>query len=169
VKQIFFIVSLSTICIGNSYSQSVVRDVHNSAGKVSQAGGITLTNNIGEPLTQNYFQVGMGRILTEGFIQPDSKDLSNASINEQNAGLDISIWPNPTTEGLTLSFGQPNNEIYTATVYDMNGKQIRLETICTGCNSHYMSFAELANASYVLRLSQAGMPVKEFKFIKMAP
>lgn len=168
MKYILGIVSLFTISTGCLFSQTIERDVYNSAGSVRQAGGITLTSNVGEPLTRNYFQTAQGRILTEGFIQPDGKDLT-ASITEESKGIGMVIWPNPTTEGLTLAFAQPGNEVYTATVYDLNGKQVRLETLCTGCTAHYLSFADLANGMYVLRISQGNAPVQEFKFVKMAP
>lgn len=168
MKHILGIVSLLTISVGSVYSQSIERDVYNSAGKVSQAGGITLLSNIGEPLTRNYFQTGQSRILTEGFIQPDIKDLT-ASITEEAKGVGITVWPNPTTEGLTLTFAAPGNETYTASVFDMAGKRVRTETLCTGCNAHYLSLADLANAMYVLRISQGNAPVQELKFIKMAP
>lgn len=168
MKQILAIVSLCIISAGSLYAQSIERQVYNSSGSVTQAGGITLLSNVGEPLTRDYFQTGQSRILTEGFIQPTPKDLT-ASMTEEAANIGISVWPNPTTEGLTVTFAQPGTETYTASVFDMAGKQVRLETLCTGCNAHYLSFADLANGMYVLRVSTDKAPVKEFKFIKMAP
>lgn len=168
MKRILGIVSFCTISAGSLFSQSIERDVYNASGSVTQAGGITLFSNVGEPLTRNYFQTAQGRILTEGFIQPDIKDLT-AGMTEENKGIGMVIWPNPTTEGLTLSFASPATETYTATVFDMAGKQVRLETLCTGCSNHYISFADLANGMYVLRVSQGNASVQEFKFIKMTP
>lgn len=167
MKYILGIVFCSTIFTGTLFAQSIERDVYNSSGSVAQAGGITLTSNLGEPLTAYYFQTGVGRILTQGFIQPDGKDLT-ASISETgNPGMGLSIWPNPTAEGITVTFAAAVSDVYTASVYDMAGKCVRRETLCTGCTTHSLALADLADGMYVLRVT-GSEATQDFKFIKTA-
>lgn len=148
-------------------AQMLERQVFNSFGSVMSAGGYTLAVNAGEPLTRDYFMLAQNRILTEGFLQPETKDMT-VGIQENTATVEgVSIWPNPTAEGLTVSFASAGSEYRTAAVYDMAGKCLMLETLCSGCNAHYLPLTNLADGMYVLRIAFNGTRFREFKFIKV--
>lgn len=150
-------------------AQTLERHVFNSFGSVMSAGGYTLAVNAGEPLTRDYFMLAQNRILTEGFLQPETKDLTMGISENTSTAEGISIWPNPTAEGLSISFATTETEYRTAAVYDMAGKCLMLETLCSGCNAHYLSLTSLADGMYVIRIAINGNRFREFKFIKVTP
>lgn len=168
MKSLLGIALLGLIPTCTAFSQSLERFVFNSFGSSVQTGSLQLTNNAGEPLTQYYYNGLQSRILTEGFIQPYEKDLDHTSITE-NAGADfgISVWPNPATEAIHIGFAETNAQTWTAALYDLNGKCLLLENICTGCTSHYLPLPVMADGTYVLRVTGESAQ-KEFKFLKVS-
>ena len=150
------------------YSQQIERYVFNAFGSAVSANGYSLWTNAGEPLTQTYSNPSQDRVLTQGFLQPVSQTASSAAIAENPSGdFPVSVWPNPATEGLFLSFPSFTGRCI-ASVYDVTGKCLLQQTICTDCTEAYLPLPWLADGLYVLRLSLAGHSLKEFKFIKTA-
>lgn len=141
--------------------------MYNSFGTVWQAGGYSLTVNAGEPLSRGFFQISQNRVLTEGFIQPE-KDGSLGLSESAGETAGFSVWPNPATEGITVAFPPDGKVKRTASVYDIAGKCLSTETLCTGCTSQYLPLYGLADGMYVLRVLENGSRAQEFRFIKIS-
>jgi hypothetical protein len=78
--------------------------------------------------------------------------------------LDISAYPNPTTQNLTLSIGNDISETLHFQLCDLSGKIIERRKISNRTETIYME--NLATATYFLKVSNANNEVKIFKIIK---
>jgi len=78
--------------------------------------------------------------------------------------LDISAYPNPTTQNLTLSIGNDISETLHFQLCDLSGKIIERRKISNRTETIHME--NLATATYFLKVSNANNEVKIFKIIK---
>jgi hypothetical protein len=78
--------------------------------------------------------------------------------------LDISAYPNPTTQNLILSIGNDISENLHFQLCDLSGKIIERRKISNRTETIYME--NLATATYFLKVSNANNEVKIFKIIK---
>lgn len=125
-----------------------------------------LTTNVGEPLTKTY-SVG-NTILTQGFLQPEPKDLTMDFSEPGSTTVSVHIWPNPTTEGLYISYENVTAADGRIMIYDMAGKSLLIEPICVGCTQQYLPLPSLADGIYVVRLALTDNMYKDQKFIKVS-
>jgi hypothetical protein len=78
--------------------------------------------------------------------------------------LDISAYPNPTTQNLTLSTGNDISETLHFQLCDLSGKIIERRKISNRTETIHME--NLATGPYFLKVSNANNEVKIFKIIK---
>jgi hypothetical protein len=78
--------------------------------------------------------------------------------------LDISAYPNPTTQNLTLSIGNDISENLHFQLCDLSGKIIERRKISNRTETIHME--NLASGPYFLKVSNANNEVKIFKIIK---
>jgi hypothetical protein len=78
--------------------------------------------------------------------------------------LDISAYPNPTTQNLTLSIGNDISETLHFQLCDLSGKIIERRKISNRTETIHME--NLATGPYFLKVSNANNEVKIFKIIK---
>jgi hypothetical protein len=78
--------------------------------------------------------------------------------------LDISAYPNPTTQNLTLSIGNDISETLHFQLCDLSGKIIERRKISNRTETIHME--NLASGPYFLKVSNANNEVKIFKIIK---
>lgn len=161
MKYILSAFLLISFCLcGNS--QSIERYVFNSFGSATDAGGIQFVNNVGEPLTEGFFNQNL--ILTQGFLQPNAADFT-LSLNENGAGK-LLVWPNPSSEGLFVSFGNVDAGEMGIWIFDMNGKCLHTEAVNTTLSQQYLNLSSLANGTYLIQLQSPVKLYLETKFIK---
>jgi hypothetical protein len=86
------------------------------------------------------------------------------SIENSLIDLDISAYPNPTTQNLTLSIGNDISETLHFQLYDLSGKIIERRKISNRTETIHME--NLATGPYFLKVSNANNEVKIFKIIK---
>ena len=68
-------------------------------------------------------------------------------------GMNVSIYPNPTTSATTVALSGVNGEV-TITVVDMNGRVVKSETVsCDGDCTKRMDVEGLAQGAYFVRVS----------------
>lgn len=151
-----------------SSAQTIERQVYNSFGSASQAGGISLATNVGEPITQTLFNSPQDKILTQGFLQPEAKDLNMDFTEPGSATTSVHIWPNPTTEGLFVSYENITTSTGNILIYDMAGKCLVIEPICIACPQQYISLPVLADGVYIVRVALSDKVFKDQKFIKVS-
>ncbi|MGB0918495.1 MAG: T9SS type A sorting domain-containing protein [Flavobacteriales bacterium] len=127
--------------------QSISSDVIASAGEHFDNGTTQLSWTLGEVMTETY-STG-SNVLTQGFHQTH---LTVTGITEQNElSLDVNIYPNPTAEWLNVALDGKHSDI-TASLYDVQGKLIMMETFVANQTSGRLNLGSLAMGQYVLRL-----------------
>jgi hypothetical protein len=97
-----------------------------------------------------------------------SPPCSHVSIKEIGNNLsNITLYPNPFTENLNISFNANNNEKIEIRLYDITGKLILNEnySISTGNNSINLNTINLSGGVYVINIQNSGV-LQSFKLIK---
>lgn len=97
-----------------------------------------------------------------------SPPCSHVSIKEIGNNLsNITLYPNPFTENLNISFNSINNEKIEIRLYDITGKLILNKdySISTGNNSINVNTTDLSGGVYVINIQNSGV-LQSFKLIK---
>ena len=139
-----------------------------SFGNWSNNGGYTLSATSGEMMIQT-FSVG-NNILTQGFQQPDDKDVGIQQLIED--GLTINIFPNPTNDLITVNIQSENAETYGLIMYDLLGRTLSLPgTLDRSHTQMQQSFnlSQLPSATYFVCVVNAQGEIKHsFKIQKIS-
>ena len=147
---------------------SLTPSVIASYGKWSNNGGFTLSATCGEMMIQT-FTAGTN-ILTQGFQQPDEKSIGIQELNED--GLTIKIFPNPTSDLITVNLQSDNAELYGIIMYDVLGRTLNLPgTLDRSHTQLQQSFnlIQLPSATYFLCVVNAQGEIKHsFKIQKIS-
>lgn len=158
MKKLIIVVLLNLgICISVLHAQQVV----SSAGDYYQAGNLSLSWTIGEPVIETF--TGSDVILTQGFQQGY---LSSNSIEEYLfTGLNLQIYPNPTADDLNLLLKSDNSGILQYHLHDLSGKTISHGLIADDLTKIDMQL--YPKGVYLLRIiKKSGEPVQSFRVVK---
>jgi hypothetical protein len=129
-----------------------------TGGEATGTGG-TASYTVGQVVyTTN---TGANGSVVQGVQQPF--EISTAvGINETGINLELSVYPNPTANYLTLKTEDNTNLSYQ--LYDMQGKLI--ENKIVNSNATNISLAEQPSATYFLKVVKKNQIVKTFKILK---
>lgn len=154
----FSIISFLLVSLCAS-AQSLSPSVIASYGKWSNNGGFTLSATSGEMMIQTF--TGGTNILTQGFQQPDDKDVGIQQLLED--GLTINIYPNPTNDLVTVNLQSDNAASYGIIMYDLLGRTLALPgTLDRSHTQLQQSFnlSQLSSATYFLCVVNAEGEIK---------
>lgn len=156
MKKIFtsFILLTSSIC----FSQTNTLQVIGSAGNTAVNANTQLSWTIGEPITNT--ATNTNSILTQGFNQ--SVLVITATDEKQNSNITIS--PNPTADFATININENDLKNAQYLLHDINGKLILQRKIKD--TQTKISFTELANSTYFVKVLTDNQKTKTFKIIK---
>ena len=130
-----------------------------AGGEASGSGG-SVSYSVGQVAYAS--ASGAGGSVAEGVEQPF---ISVVTSIEEASDINLSIFPNPTANLLTLSVGKFDTKDLQYQLFDMSGKLLATKKITNSTES--ISLLELAAATYFLRISNNTHPeVKTFKIIK---
>tara|TARA_B100000809_G_C14956252_1_gene465694 strand:+ start:424 stop:891 length:468 start_codon:yes stop_codon:yes gene_type:complete len=104
---------------------------------------------------------GSNGSVAQGVQQPFEIS-TTVGVNETSINLELSVYPNPTTDYLTLKVDDNSNLNYQ--VYDLQGKVIENKKVTA--NSTTISMEALPKAIYFLSILKDNKQVKTFKIIK---
>jgi hypothetical protein len=104
---------------------------------------------------------GTNGSVAQGVQQPYEIS-TTVGINETSINLGLSVYPNPTTNYLTLKVDDNSNLNYQ--VYDLQGKVIENKKVTA--NSTTISMEALPKAIYFLNVTKNNRIVKTFKIMK---
>jgi opacity protein-like surface antigen len=94
-----------------------------------------------------------------------SIEILSLSAKETSLNISLTVFPNPTTENLTLQINDFTNEKLTYQLFDMQGKQFSNREI-TAQQTH-INMNSLPTATYFINVvNQENKKVKSFKIIK---
>lgn len=144
-------------------AQSVSPQVIATAGNYSEAGGISLSWTLGEPVIET--AVSTDVTLTQGFQQPDYTLV--VIEHTPAASLDVNVFPNPTTGNLNIQWTGDAQTQALVYLYDMNGKQLVSQKVATGNQTGILNLSEYANAQYILKIVASDIAFsKEYRIVK---
>ncbi len=132
--------------------------VNGSGGEATGAGG-TVSYTVGQVVyTTN---TGTNGSVAQGVQQPFEIS-TTVGVNETTINLELSVYPNPTTDYLTLKVEKTEGLSYQ--LYDLQGKVIASKTV-NGTSTN-ISLEEQPTATYFLSVVKNNQIVKTFKIIK---
>jgi hypothetical protein len=97
-------------------------------------------------------------------VQQPYEIVTTAGIADQDISLQLSTFPNPTSGSLTISVGEHTSEKLSYQLFDIQGKLIEEKEIIQ--HETGVSMDRLAPSTYLLKITDTGQLVKEFKIIK---
>jgi hypothetical protein len=140
---------------GSATAQKVV----SANGGTATAAGVEVSWTIGEPITETV--TDGTTTLTQGFQQ---SKLTVTAINDiQISGVEIKVYPNPTSDYVTVHFSKAM-EKPTYLLFDLSGRLIEQKNIET--TDAKIDMTGYAGGSYILKLNSGQQPLQSFKIIK---
>jgi hypothetical protein len=106
---------------------------------------------------------GAGGTITQGIQQPYEIYVITG-IETYGINLSLSVYPNPTTDLVTLSVKNTSTEKMSYILSDVQGKIIRKEKLTDNETSIFM--ADLRKSTYLVKVLNNNKEVKTFKIIK---
>jgi len=133
----------------------------NASGAELSGNNGTISYSIGQVVYHTHSMAGAS--FAEGVQQPyEISTISGIDIPE--IVLQMSTYPNPTTDYLNLSIGNYSNEKLTLQLFDVAGKLLLDETISQP--NTVIDMNRFAMATYYLTIIDNQRPIKTFKIIK---
>jgi len=130
-----------------------------SGANVSGSGG-TVSFSVGQTVyTTNSATTGT---VAQGVQH--AYEIYEVGTKETILNISLSVFPNPTTEYLTLNIGNYNNVAMTYHVYDLQGKLILNGAIISSNTT--INVSELVASTYFVQVHQEGKVTQVFKVIK---
>ena len=131
-----------------------------SGGEATGAGG-TVSYSVGQVVyTTN---TGANGSIAQGVQQP--YEISTVtSVNEASIDLELNVYPNPTTNYLTLKVEEVDLSKLNFQLYDMQGKLIESRAIIT--NATRVEMLKLPTSTYFLKVTEDNQVIKTFRIIK---
>ena len=145
---------LLSIC---TYAQSLAPEVLASSGDYFTSSNVKLNWTLGEMVTET-FSAG-GKFLTQGFHQ---NSYLFSVINENAENKQISVFPNPFSDVLTVNTG--NLMGLNVQVFDLQGKSIMERTIEK--SNKQLDFSSFGQGIYLIKIYDETTLLKTFKIEK---
>jgi len=131
------------------------------AGNEAMGSGGTSSYSVGQVVyTTN---TGANGSVAQGVQQV--YDISTSSGNKiTDIILEMSVYPNPTKDNLTLKFDNNKYSGLSYQLFDINGKIINQNKLIE--NNTTIKMRDLPNSIYFLKVIKNNTPIKSFKIIK---
>ena len=133
--------------------------VATAGGTLGNASG-SISYTIGEGVAQTFSRGD--KVLTQGFQQ------SYLSVSTEKTILDlnfsITVFPNPTTDVVTLRVGKESMSGLLYLLYDLNGRLLSKKVIENSDTT--VPFQSLQTGTYLLEVMDGKLGLKTFKIIK---
>jgi len=127
-----------------------------TSGNAVQSTSGSISWTIGEPVVATLTK--SNKVLNQGF-QQSSLNLKAANPDLE---LEINIWPNPTSNWVTLSVENPEQMLYQ--LFDLNGKLLQSNTLSD--KSTDIDFSGFTSGTYQVKLVQGKKELKTITVIK---
>lgn len=153
-------VKLSVLLLGLGLTAQAQQVTTATGGNASGSGG-TVAYSVGQIVyTTNTGTTGS---VAQGVQQPYEISIV-LGIDNHSINLELSAYPNPTTDYLTLNVGNAELSTLNFQLYDISGKLIESKKITS--TTETIRTENLPTATYFLKVSNNNKEVKTFKIIK---
>ena len=153
-------VKLSVLLLGLGLTAQAQQATTATGGNASGSGG-TVAYSVGQIVyTTNTGTTGS---VAQGVQQP--YEISDVlGIEDNSIKLELTAYPNPTTNFLTLNVGKAELSTMNFALYDISGKLIESRKIIS--SSETIAMENLPSVTYFLKVTNNNNEVKTFKIIK---
>lgn len=156
LKTIVIIIFISFV--GNLRAQE---SVNSSGGNAIGSAG-EIEYSIGQ-ITYNKNANGTSSV-SQGVQQAFEISETLSTNNTENIELQLTAFPNPTTNYLTLSFGEKNSTTIAYQLFDVTGKMLQSKSNLQ--NKETLPMQKFSSGIYYLKVSEKNNIIKTFKIIK---
>ncbi len=160
MKTILF-TTVSLFWMNVALCQSLAPEVISSSGNYFDNGTVSLSWTLGEGVTETV--TDGNTILTQGF-QQSRYDIVVVENIEQN--LNISLYPNPTTQYLNLDWEIPGGNTVLVELVDMTGKTLLSKSYQETKSQKQINLSSYPSADYFVRVSSGTSVLKTYKVTK---
>ncbi len=133
--------------------------INATGGNVSGNGGI-VSYSIGQPFYSTH--TSNNGFVVQGVQQP--YEISEVIGIEELEEINLSVYPNPTTDFLQLKVDKEQLKDLSFQLVDMNGKLLQVKKLIETDNQ--INMKSYISATYFLNIVKRNKPIKKFKIIK---
>ena len=155
-NSLFFLAFLLTFSVNAQTSHQVLSA---TGGDATGTGG-SVAYSVGQIVYTT--STGTTGSVAQGVEQ--AYEISSVGIKETALNISLSVFPNPTSDFLTLKVQDYNNEALSYNLLDEQGKLVLNEQITT--QDTQIAMSTLARGSYFINIVQANKKIQTFKIIK---
>lgn len=157
-KLLTFLILVGTLGISDCFAQS---SVHSSGGNLSGASG-SVSYSVGQTVyTTNTSATGS---ITQGVQQPFEITEVLTADNFSDLVNDLKVFPNPTTENLTINLTSQGANSLDYEIIDSNGKLFKAGKGME--NETNIDVSSFPAAIYFLKIKNQNQEIKTYKIIK---
>ncbi|WP_461304323.1 T9SS type A sorting domain-containing protein [Aureisphaera sp.] len=158
-----YVLLLVVLTCGAAQSQSLGQTVMGNSGATISGTSNTLSFTLGEPVIGS---ITNGPSLGQGFWLGAIVEIT---LGAEDFTLEASatVYPNPVSNYLNISFKDMQGETFQALLFDMQGKQVMQKEIEASSSAETLSLSALSTGNYVLKVVQEStQKSKTFKIVK---
>lgn len=133
-----------------------------TAGRNASGASGTVSYTIGQAVYTTFS--GVSGIITQGVQQPFEIMVMTALEEARDINLNYSVYPNPTTDFLTLKIGDYKNKNMVYWLIGLNGNLIETKKILSDETRINMEIQ--VSGTYFLKVTSGNKELKIFKIIK---
>jgi hypothetical protein len=166
-KKLLSLLGAAMLMATMSFAQSLAPQAVNTVGvKFTQANG-SLNFTVGELVVKNQTDAN-GNTLGSGFTNAATGSTTVLSVNTPDKGiLNVSVYPNPTTDLITVDVVSTTLSRLVVEITDLQGKTISSSQYAGISNKIGISTAAYAAGTYLLLLkNENGNLLGDYKIIK---
>jgi hypothetical protein len=143
-----------------SVNAQTVHQVLSASGGDATGSGGSVAYSVGQIVYTTH--TGTTGSVAQGVEQ--AYEIYSVGIKETTLNISLSVFPNPTSDFLTLKVEDYNDETLSYTLLDEQGKLILSEQITN--QETQVAMSTLARGSYFINIVQANKKIQSFKIIK---
>ncbi|CAN5415202.1 hypothetical protein BH10BAC1_BH10BAC1_19810 [soil metagenome] len=145
--------------ISLGYIEVQAQEASTTAGGNASSSSGSVSYSVGQVVyTTN---TGANGSVAQGVQQP--YEISTTGLEESGITLNLSAYPNPTTDYLVLQSEKYSNEM-SYQLYNINGQLLETKKIVANTTNIIME--QYASTTYFLKVTQNNKEIKTFKIIK---
>jgi hypothetical protein len=164
MKRNLLIITLMLLAVSVG-AQQIKQEVIASAGGFNKSSdnSLSISWTLGETIIPTFTSADGQLIITHGFQQ---KLIITAVEENIDDLVDVTIYPNPTSEVVNISFGTATDNEILVYLLDAQGKLVKTDRIGTSVLIKMINMQDLPAGIYYLRLAK-GKLVNVYKVVKL--
>ncbi|NGX83694.1 T9SS type A sorting domain-containing protein [Aequorivita sp. KMM 9714] len=163
MRKTFYLLLIALITLSFSQAQSLSQDVMSSAGATISGASNSLSFTAGEAVIGD---ISNGESLGQGFWLGA---IEGVVLSNEDFTLDVhtTVYPNPVTDYLNISFKDMEGETFDISIFDLNGRLVYNNVLMDSTSNETLNFSGYSSGLYILNIEQrVTKKSKSFKIIK---